>query len=136
MVEARNPLPMEVVVEGIVVPGDRRGRLLGFPTANIVPGGDAELPEDGVFAGRVQRADGSWYGAAVSIGTRPTFHGEDAERLVEAFLLDFDGDLYGERLRVYVGERVRGQQRFESIDALIAQMKRDVEVIRRLLDDI
>ncbi len=124
---------MSVIVEGVVVPGDRRGRELGFPTANVLPEGRVELPADGVFAGYVLRSDGSLYEAAISIGRRPTYYSDEAERLVEAHLLDFDGDLYGERLRVTVGGRVRGQERFGSSEALVAQMRRDVAEVRALL---
>jgi riboflavin kinase/FMN adenylyltransferase len=117
------------VVEGIVVVGDRRGRQLGFPTANVET--RAELPEDGVYAGRFERADGSVHLAAVSIGRRPTYYAEGV-RLLEAYLLDFDGDLYGEHVRVEVGPRVRLQEAFSSSEALIAQIEEDVARIRRL----
>ncbi len=117
------------VVEGIVVVGDRRGRQLGFPTANVET--RAELAEDGVYAGRFERADGSVHLAAVSIGRRPTYYAEGV-RLLEAYLLDFDGDLYGEHVRVEVGPRVRLQEAFSSSEALIAQIEEDVARIRRL----
>jgi riboflavin kinase/FMN adenylyltransferase len=121
------------VVRGVVIAGDRRGRLLGYPTANIRPGEDEALPDDGVYAGVVLRADGSSHPAAVSIGCRPQFYAEDGVRLVEAYLLDFDGDLYGEAIEVAVGERVRGQLRFSSTDELVEQMGRDVEAVRALV---
>jgi riboflavin kinase/FMN adenylyltransferase len=122
--------PAAAVVRGVVIAGDRRGRLLGYPTANIRPPEDEALPEDGVYAGVVRRADGSSHPAAISIGCRPQFYAKDGVRLVEAFLLDFDGDLYGERIEVEVGERVRGQLRFSSTEQLVEQMSRDVEAVR------
>ncbi len=119
------------VVEGIVVVGDGRGRTLGFPTANVEGPLDAPLPGDGVYAGRVERADGTVHAAAVSIGCRPTYYAAGV-RLVEAHLLDFDDNLYGERVRIEVGERVRGQQAFASSDALVVQMRADVAQVRAL----
>jgi riboflavin kinase/FMN adenylyltransferase len=119
----------ELVLEGIVVTGDRRGRELGFPTANVEVTA-IELPEDGVYSGWFERPDGARYRAAISVGTRPTYYRDGGGRLVEAYLLDFDGDLYGELVRVGVGAKVRGQVRFETSDELIEQMRRDVEAVR------
>lgn len=110
-------------VEGVVVRGDGRGRELGFPTANLdVPGG-LLVPPDGVYAGwaRDRRA-------AVSIGTNPHFGG--GERRVEAHLLDFDGDLYGERLVVELWTPIREQRRFGSLEELVAAIGDDVERTR------
>ena len=113
--------------------GDGRGHLLGFPTANIeVPHG-AELPADGVYAGWFERADGSRHAAAVSVGGRPTYYGLHGRRLVEAYLLDFDGDLYGEHVRVELVGWVRGQIGFGSSEALVAQIAEDVAQVRRLV---
>jgi riboflavin kinase/FMN adenylyltransferase len=110
-------------VEGIVVRGDGRGRELGFPTANLdVPKG-LLVPPDGVYAGSA--LDGR---AAVSIGTNPHFDG--VERRVEAHLLDFDGDLYGQRLVVEIWSAIREQRRFESLDELVAAIGDDVERTR------
>jgi riboflavin kinase/FMN adenylyltransferase len=110
-------------VEGVVVRGDGRGRALGFPTANLdVPEG-LLVPPDGVYAGR-SRDERS----AVSIGTNPHFDG--VERRVEAHLLDFDGDLYGERLVVEIWSRIRGQRRFDSLEELVAAIGDDVERTR------
>ena len=114
-------------MRGEVVSGDRRGRELGFPTANMVPDPELACPGHGVYACRVGE-----HLAAVNVGVRPTF-GRDLHPLVEAFLLDFDGDLYGQRLTVEFVERLRGEQRFESVDELVAQMHRDVERTRELL---
>jgi riboflavin kinase/FMN adenylyltransferase len=110
--------------EGEVVQGDRRGRELGMPTANIVPDDALACPGHGVYA-----AWAHGHPAAVNVGVRPTF---DTGRglLVEAHLLDFDGDLYGDTLRIAFLERMRGEKRFESVDDLVAQMRRDVEQAR------
>jgi riboflavin kinase / FMN adenylyltransferase len=112
--------------EGEVVTGDRRGRELGFPTANIVPDDRLAYPGHGVYA-----AWAHGHPAAVNVGVRPTFvTGRGA--LIEAYLLDFDGDIYGETLRVAFVERLRGEKRFDSVDALIDQMKLDVEQAREI----
>jgi riboflavin kinase/FMN adenylyltransferase len=110
--------------EGEVVQGDRRGRELGMPTANIVPDDALATPGHGVYA-----AWAHGHPAAVNVGVRPTF---DTGRglLVEAYLLDFDGDLYGQTLRIAFLERMRGEKRFESVDDLVAQMRRDVDLAR------
>jgi len=113
-------------LRGEVVTGDRRGRELGFPTANIVPDEALVCPGHGVY---VARADGAC--AAVNVGVRPTF-GTGRAVLVEAYLLDRDVDLYGHRLRVDFLARLRGERRFESVDALVEQMRRDVERTREL----
>lgn len=120
----------DVVLDGVVVAGDRRGRLLGFPTANVEVSGGDDLPEDGVYAGWLERASGERLPAAVSVGTRPTYYAEHGARLVEAYVLDFDGDLYGEQVRVAVRDRVRGQARFSTSEELVDQMRRDVEAVR------
>lgn len=121
-----------VVLEGTVVRGDGRGRLLGFPTANIGSCGGEALPEDGIYAGLLRRADGSLLQAAISIGDRPTYYGDGGERLLEAHLLDFEGDLYGERVQLLVGPRVRGQRRFSSTEELIELIAVDLGHVRAL----
>ncbi len=113
-------------LRGDVVRGDRRGRQLGFPTANIVPDPSLICPAYGVYAARAQGT-----GAAVSIGVRPTF-GDGRAPLVEAYLLDRDSDLYGAQLRIDFLHRLRGELRFDSPSALIEQMERDVLETRRL----
>ena len=112
--------------EGEVVTGDRRGRELGMPTANIVPDPKLVAPANGVYAGW-----SNGHPAAVNVGVRPTF---DSDRgvLIEAHLLDFSGDLYGQTLRVTFIERLRGEKRFDSVDDLVAQMRRDVEQAREI----
>jgi riboflavin kinase / FMN adenylyltransferase len=111
-------------LRGEVVTGDRRGRTLGFPTANIVPDENLVCPGHGVYAAR---ADG--VSAAVSVGVRPTF-GTGRGVLVEAYLLDREVDLYGRMLRVDFLSRLRGERRFDTAEALIEQMQRDVEETR------
>lgn len=122
--------PYEVC--GVVDHGDKRGRTIGFPTANVPVSGDTAWPADGVYAGWLTRPDGTRLPAAISIGRRPTFY-DDGVSLLEAYVLDFTGDLYGEAVRVAFVDRVRGQERFDSVDALVAQMHDDVARCRTLL---
>jgi riboflavin kinase/FMN adenylyltransferase len=114
------------LLEGTVVEGDERGRKLGFPTANIVPADDLVCPGHGVYAAF---ADGR--PAAVNVGVRPTFE-TGRGLLVEAYLIDFNGDLYGRTLRIAFISRLRGERRFAGVEELIAQMHRDVEAAREL----
>jgi riboflavin kinase/FMN adenylyltransferase len=116
---------------GEIAHGDRRGRELGYPTANIVPDPAYVTPGHGVYAARATTAAGATYAAAVSIGVRPTFVTGRGE-LVEAYLLDFDGDLYDSRLELAFLKRLRGEKRFESVDALVDQMALDVEAARTI----
>ena len=116
---------------GEVVQGDRRGRELGYPTANLVPDPAYITPGHGVYAALATTAGGETYPAAVSIGVRPTFVTGRGE-LVEAYLLDFDDDLYGSRLELAFLKRLRGEKRFESVDALVDQMALDVEMARTI----
>jgi riboflavin kinase/FMN adenylyltransferase len=126
-------------VDGIVERGDRRGRELGFPTANLRTEQWTAVPADGVYAGRAVRLDewgrtgpGPALGvAAISVGTNPTF--EVRQRRVEAFVLDFDGDLYGDALGIEFRDRLRGMERYDSVDALVEQMHRDVARTRELV---
>jgi len=121
-------------VRGAVERGDGRGgNVLGFPTANVAVPNEIQLPADGIYAGWYERPDGSTHAAAISIGRRPTFYPEGGPLMVEAYLLDFDGDLYGERAAVRFASRLRGEERFESADALVAQMNKDVEAARAAL---
>jgi riboflavin kinase / FMN adenylyltransferase len=113
-------------MRGEVVPGDRRGRELGFPTANLVPDEALVCPGHGIY---VARADGDC--AVVSVGVRPTF-GTGRAVLVEAYVLDREVDLYGRVLRVEFTQRLRGERRFETVEALVEQMRRDVERTREL----
>jgi riboflavin kinase/FMN adenylyltransferase len=112
----------------------RGGRLLGFPTANVGVSPEIALPAPGVYAGRFSWPGGDRHPAAISVGQPPSFEAEDdAAPLVEAFLLDFDGDLYGAPARVDFTEWLRPQRAFDDLDALAAQMDDDVERTRRLL---
>jgi len=113
-------------LRGEVVHGDERGRELGFPTANLVPEEALACPGHGVYA---CLADGA--PAAVSIGVRPTFQTGRGE-LIEAYVLDFDGDLYGRELRLDFLARLRGERRFETAEALIEQMHSDVQHTREI----
>jgi len=113
-------------LSGEVAHGDERGRELGFPTANIVPEEALVCPGHGVYACLARGRP-----AAVSIGVRPTFRTGRGE-LIEAYILDFEGDLYGQTLRLQFLERLRGERRFDSPEALVEQMHRDVERTRAL----
>lgn len=119
-------------LHGPVVHGDSRGRDLGFPTANIQYAEQKILPANGVYACRVW-VNGTAYAGAINVGVRPQFH-EKAERpLVEAYILDFSGDLYGQDLRVEFIERLRDERRFSSVQALVDQMHQDVEKARQVV---
>ena len=116
---------------GEVTEGDKRGRTLGFPTANLLPRDGYVVPGHGVYACRATTADGVVHVAATNVGVRPMFVTGRGE-LIEAFLVDFQGDIYGTELRVEFLKRLRGEKRFESVDALIEQMGRDVEEARAI----
>jgi riboflavin kinase/FMN adenylyltransferase len=113
---------------GVVVEGEKVGRTLGFPTANLRFDVPLAVPADGVYAAWTELDPFTPHArrlpAAVSIGSRPTFDGQ--RRVVEAYLLDFDGDLYGRTLRLHFVRRLRGQEKFDSVDALVTQMRLDV----------
>ena len=111
-------------LRGHVVDGDKRGRDLGFPTANLVPREGYALPGHGIYA-CVAHVDGRAVPAATNIGVRPMFNTGRGE-LIEAHLIDWDGDLYGRELRIDMLKRLRGERRFASVDALVEQMGRDV----------
>ncbi|GLZ31182.1 riboflavin biosynthesis protein [Lentzea sp. NBRC 105346] len=119
-------------LEGIVVRGDGRGKELGFPTANLSTPKFAAVPADGVYACWFTDSRGKQLKAAVSVGTNPTFSGR--ERRVEAFVLDVDEDYYGQRVSLDFVERLREMERFDSIEALLTEMHRDVDRTRELLD--
>lgn len=127
---AGRALGREHRVEGVVVRGDGRGRELGYPTANLRTAAHTAVPADGVYAGQLVLRDGPRL-AAVSVGTNPTFEGR--ERRVEAYALDFDGDLYGEQVGVDFTQRLRAMVRFDTAEQLREQMDRDVEQVRALL---
>jgi riboflavin kinase / FMN adenylyltransferase len=138
--EAAEFLGGPFLFEGVVAEGDRRGRTLGMPTANLIPDDAYVHPGHGVYAAEARvmpsssesaEPGASTWAAAVNVGVRPTF---DTGRglLVEAHLIDFDGDLYGHTLRLAFVERLRGERRFESVDDLVGQMNRDVEAARAI----
>lgn len=120
-------------VRGTVQRGDRRGRQLGFPTANVAVPDGMLLPADGIYAGWYARPDGTEHPAAISLGRRPTFYEEQPFSLLEAHLLDFAGDLYGEQARVRFVRRLRGEERFASAEALVVRIGLDVEQAREAL---
>jgi riboflavin kinase/FMN adenylyltransferase len=135
VVEAAALLGRPVEIQGVVVRGAGRGRGLGFPTANVRP--DAELaPAVGIYAARARILDGPLAGqtrpAALSIGTNPTFT-QTGTATIEAYLLDFDADLYDRSLRLEVVERLRDEEKFASIEALMAQIQRDVDRVRAIV---
>ncbi len=121
-------------VRGVVQRGDARGGAeLGFPTANVAVPAEILLPAEGIYAGYYERPDGSVHPAAISLGRRPTFY-EHAERpVLEAHLLDFSGDLYGERAKVRFVAWLKAEERFDSPEELVAQMEKDVEAARAAL---
>ncbi len=122
-------------VRGSVQQGDQRGRLLGFPTANVEVSSRVCLPADGVYAGWYERPNGETHRCAINVGRRPTFYEHAETSLLEAHLLDFDGDLYGETARVRFEHFLRSERKFDGIDALIEQLRADVESARTLLID-
>jgi len=116
-------------LRGPVVAGDRRGRTLGFPTANIAIGLDRALPAYGIYVSRAYLRENA-YESCTSIGIRPTFDVEPRP-VVEAYILDFDEDIYGQEMRIDLLHRLRGEERFASAQELIAQMRRDIEDTRK-----
>ncbi len=116
---------------GVVVEGDQRGRLLGFPTANVEVPNRVCLPADGVYAGIYERPDGSKHPCAINLGRRPTFYEHADSSMLEAHLLDFEADLYGEAARIQFVSFLRSERKFDGIDALVEQLKHDVEHARR-----
>lgn len=128
--------PQQPVADGIVEHGDKRGRQLGYPTANIAAG--ATGVEDGVWFGTVEvnpGPQGKSYYAAISVGRRPTYYDENGVRLIEAFLLDFDGDLYEKPIQVTFIHRLRGQERFESTSELTKQLRDDILMVRARVEE-
>jgi riboflavin kinase / FMN adenylyltransferase len=119
-------------IEGAVVPGDRRGRTLGFPTANLAPFPRSVLPATGVYAG-FAHLPGRVHPAAISVGYNPTFSDERDRVRIEAHLLDFDEDIYGSPMRLELRHRLRDELRFDSVDELIRQIAADVEQTRAMV---
>lgn len=119
------------VLEGEVVHGAKRGREIGFPTANLSTSIDGYIPVDGVYAGWFDDGE-AVYPTAISIGNNPTFEGVP-QKQVEAYVLDAKLDLYGKRVRIGLVDRLRSMERFDGVEPLIAQLERDVEATRRIL---
>ncbi len=130
--DAADLLGRPYVLRGEVVEGDRRGRSIGFPTANVLPDPVALVPARGVYAGMV-RVGGEAYAACTNVGLAPTF--DRAESRVEAHLLDFEGDLYGRVVDVGFARRIRDERRFSGVDELKEQIRRDVEEARRIIKE-
>ncbi|MGH7130054.1 MAG: riboflavin biosynthesis protein RibF, partial [Planctomycetaceae bacterium] len=134
--DANRLLGRRPAVTGEVVRGDGRGRELGYPTANLAFGYRPALPSLGIYAGFASGMNGpSPTAALISVGRRPTFH-DDGDVVVEAHLIDWDGDLYGRGLRLELAERLRDERRFDSASALMAQMQRDEAAARAALSEI
>jgi riboflavin kinase/FMN adenylyltransferase len=131
--EASRLLGRYPTLNGEVTRGARRGQKLGFPTANLAVDEKMMIPADGIYAARVRWGTANHQGV-VNIGVRPTFE-DHGERIVEAHILDFTGDLYGQTLEIELIRRLRLERRFESAEQLIAQMKEDIAQTRRLFDE-
>lgn len=128
--EAARLLGRPYSLRGVVIEGDKRGRVLGFPTANIIPDAVALVPGRGVYAGHVRIGE-QRYGACTNVGVAPTFQRRESK--VEAYLLDYEGDLYGEVIDVSFEERLRPEKRFSSVDELKEQIARDAAEARRVV---
>ena len=128
---ATHLLTRDFAIEGVVQRGDARGRELGYPTANLNLG-DYQRPRYGIYAVRVTLEDGTEHPGVASLGVRPTF--DPPQELLEAHLFDFDGDLYGQRIEVALHAFIRDERKFDSVDALVAEMRNDEAEARRLLD--
>lgn len=134
LADANRMLGRSHEMRGPVTEGDRRGRTIGFPTANVAIPEEMLLPADGIYAGRLVRpGTGEVLPSAVYLGHRPTFYDDTAATLLEVHVLDFDGDLYGERVGVRFDHLIREDRRFDSVEALASQLARDCEAARRLL---
>jgi len=127
---ATHMLTRDYAIEGMVRRGDQRGRKLGFPTANMDLG-DYQRPRYGIYAVRVTLDDGTERPGVASLGVRPTF--DPPQELLETYLLDFDGDLYGRKIEVGLHAFIRDEKKFDDVDALVAEMKRDEAAARKLL---
>lgn len=134
--EVREILGRPPSATGIVIHGDKRGRMLGVPTANVDVEAGTIFPGRGVYVARVRVAD-AWFRAAVNIGHNPTFQSRDEPTThvtVEAFLLDFDGDVYDEEIRLDFLHKIRDERRFDAVAELVAQMRRDIAAAGSLVD--
>jgi len=127
---ATNLLGRAYEVRGVVVNGDKRGRSIGFPTANVEVPNAMCLPADGVYAGKFQCDDGSVHACAINLGRRPTFFEHADHSLLEAHLLDFDGDLYGQKVSVTFEHFLRSERKFDGLEAIKTQLQLDVAAAR------
>ena len=127
---ATNLLGRAYEVRGVVVNGDKRGRSIGFPTANVEVPNAMCLPADGVYAGHFTRENGAVYACAINLGRRPTFFEHADHSLLEAHLLDFDEDLYGEHVRVTFEHFLRSERKFDGLEAIKTQLQLDVAAAR------
>jgi len=127
---ATHMLTRDYAIEGVVLRGDRRGRELGYPTANLDLG-DYLRPKYGIYAVRVTLEDGTEHPGVASLGVRPTF--EPPQELLEAHLFGFEGDLYGRKIEVALHAFIREERKFDSVEALVAEMRKDEAQARRLL---
>ena len=130
---ARSLLGRPHEVRGKVVMGDQRGRLLGFPTANVEVPNAVCMPADGVYAGWYERPDGSVTPCAINLGRRPTFYEHADHSLLEAHLIDFDDDIYGEEAHVRFAHFLRSERKFDGIESIKVQLAHDVDHARQLL---
>ena len=127
---ATNLLGRAYEVRGVVVNGDKRGRIIGFPTANVEVPNAMCLPADGVYAGKFKCDDGSMHACAINLGRRPTFFEHADHSLLEAHLLDFDGDLYGQKVSVTFEHFLRSERKFDGLEAIKTQLQLDVAAAR------
>ena len=127
---ATNLLGRAYEVRGVVVNGDKSGRIIGFPTANVEVPNAMCLPADGVYAGKFQCDDGSVHACAINLGRRPTFFEHADHSLLEAHLLDFDGDLYGQKVSVTFEHFLRSERKFDGLEAIKTQLQLDVAAAR------
>ena len=127
---ATRMLTRDYAIEGVVQQGDRRGRELGYPTANLMLG-DYQRPKYGIYAVRVTLEDGSEHPGVANLGVRPTF--DPPEELLEAHIFDFDGDLYDRKIEVALHAFIREEKKFDGIEPLIAEMRNDEAAARKLL---
>jgi riboflavin kinase/FMN adenylyltransferase len=135
LVTATTMLGRHYEVRGTVQRGDNRGGAeLGFPTANVAVPDEILLPADAIYAGWYERPDGQVHAAAMNLGRRPQYYDDAPKSLLEAHLLDFSGDLYGEAAKVRFVARLRGEQKFDSVQELIDQIGRDCDEARQVLD--
>lgn len=120
-------------IRGTVIDGDKRGRTIGFPTANVAISAEILQPADGIYVGELIRHDGETLPAAVYQGRRPTFYQDQATSILEVHVLDWEGDLYGEQVQIRLHQRIRGDQRFDTVEELIAQLAIDCQVAKDYL---